>query len=35
MPTCSICGEEHSEDEMIGEICVSCVSIIQDVDFEC
>jgi hypothetical protein len=30
MPFCAICGEEHPEDEMIGEVCVSCASIIHD-----
>ena len=36
MPICPICGEEHSEDEMIGEVCVSCASIMNDkLEFEC
>jgi hypothetical protein len=36
MPICPICGEEHSEEEMIGELCVSCTSIIySELDFEC
>ena len=35
MPRCPICGEEHPEDEMIGEVCASCASIMQDIDFEC
>ena len=30
MPICPICGEEHSEDEMIGEVCVSCASIMNE-----
>lgn len=32
---CKICGEEHPEDEMIREVCLSCASIMQDRDFEC
>jgi hypothetical protein len=36
MPACSICSEEHPENEMIGEVCVSCASIMHDnLDFEC
>jgi hypothetical protein len=36
MPICEICGEEHQDDEMIREICVSCASIVHDnLDFEC
>ena len=35
MPICPICGEDHSEDEMIGEVCVSCAGIMQDLDSEC
>jgi hypothetical protein len=36
MPICTICGEEHLEDEMIGELCVSCACIINDkLEFEC
>jgi hypothetical protein len=36
MPTCAICGEDHPEDEMIGEVCVFCASIMNDkLEFEC
>ena len=36
MPICKICGEDHDEDEMIGEVCVSCASIMHDnLKFEC
>lgn len=36
MPICAICGEEHPVKEMIGEVCVSCASIMHDnLDFEC
>ena len=35
MPTCPICGEDHPKDEMMGEVCVSCAGIMQDLDFEC
>jgi hypothetical protein len=35
MPRYPICGEEHPKEEMIEEVCVSCASIIQDIDFEC
>lgn len=35
MQKCPICGEEYSEDEMIGEVCISCAGIMQDQDFEC
>ena len=34
IPICPICGEEHPEEEMIGEVCASCASIMQDIDFE-
>ena len=32
---CKVCGEEHTEKEMIGEVCISCASVMQDIDFEC
>jgi len=35
MTRCPICGEEHPEDKMIGEVCAYCASIMQDIDFEC
>lgn len=35
MPICQICGDEHTEEEMIGDACISCASIMQDQDFEC
>jgi len=36
MPTCHICNEEHPDDEMIGEVCISCASIMNDkLEFEC
>ena len=36
MLICAICREEFTEDEMIGEVCVSCASIVHDnLDFEC
>jgi len=36
MPTCPICGEELAEDEMIGEVYISCASIMNDkLEFEC
>lgn len=35
MFTCVICGEEHLEDEMIGEVCIFCVGLMKDIDFEC
>jgi len=35
MPICPICGEEHTENGMIGEVCASRASIMQDIDFEC
>jgi hypothetical protein len=32
---CKICGEEHPEDEMVGDVCVSCASIMHNhLDFE-
>jgi len=30
MSICQIYNEEHPEDEMIGEVCVSCASIMHD-----
>ena len=27
---CKICGEEHPEEDMIGDICSSCTSIMHD-----
>ena len=35
MALCKICGEEHPINEMIGEVCISCASVMQDIDFEC
>ena len=35
MLRCPICGEEHPDNEMIGEVCISCAGIMQDIDFEC
>jgi len=35
MLRCAICGEEHLDDEMIGEVCVSCACIMSYNDFEC
>ena len=35
MPLCRICSEGYTKNEMIGEVCLSCASIMQDVDFEC
>ena len=30
MKYCRICNEEHLDVEMIGEVCVSCASIMND-----
>ena len=27
---CRICGHKHPEDEMVGDVCISCASIIHD-----
>jgi hypothetical protein len=36
MSFCAICGEEHADDEMLGEVCVSCASILHaGLEFEC
>jgi len=36
MPICKICGDEFPEDEMVGDVCFSCASIMHDkLEFEC
>jgi len=30
MPICAMCGQDYPEDDMVGDFCINCASIISD-----